>query len=196
MNFGLIVEGHGEVQAAPLLVRRIAESVGFSEPLVIPPPLRVHRDRVVKEGEIERAIELVARQVGDRGAILVLLDSDEDCAAKLGPALLARARAARADRRIAVVFAVREYEAWFLAGAESLAGQRTLPADLMSPEDPEVVPHPKAWLDKRMGRGYSKTIEQPKLTAHLDLGRARRASSFDKLIREVCALLGTAPPQR
>ena len=194
MNFGLVVEGHGEVQAAPLLVRRIAAWVGHDSALAIPNPLRVHRSSVVKEGELERAVELVARQVGPDGAILVLLDADDDCAAALGPALLGRAKAARSDRRIGVVLAVSEYEAWFLAAAESLRGYRTLPDDLSSPAEPESIRGAKGWLDARMLDGYAETIDQAKLTARFDLERARSARSFDKFLREVCKLLGRDTP--
>lgn len=196
MNIGLVVEGHGEVEAAPILVRRIAAWAGHEGSVTIPQPLRVHRGSIVKEGELERAVELVARKTGDGGAILVLLDADEDCAAKLGPALLARARTARSDRRISVVVAVMEYEAWFLAAAESLRGQRTLPDDLAPPEEPEAIRHAKAWLDGKMQNGYAETIEQAKLTARLDIDRARDAPSFDKLVRDVCALLGRDVPAR
>jgi hypothetical protein len=196
MNLGLVVEGHGEVQAVPILVRRIAAWAGFPGELVISPPLRVHRTSIVKEGELERAVELTARKVGDDGGILVLLDADDDPACKLGPALLLRAATARPDRRIGIVFAVREYEAWFLAAAESLRGHRTLPADLSPPAEPEALRGAKGWLDARMADGYSETLEQPKLTAKFDLDRARDAPSFDKLVREVCKLLRREPPER
>lgn len=53
MNVGLVVEGHGDVEAAPLLVRRLAAWAGYEATINIPPPLRVHRGSVVKEGEPE-----------------------------------------------------------------------------------------------------------------------------------------------
>lgn len=196
MRIASVVEGHGEVAAVPILLRRIAAWVGFDQELVLTPPLRVHRSSIVKEGELERAIELSARRAGDDGGILVLLDADSDPACKLGPSLLARATRVRSDRRIGVVCAVQEYEAWFLAAAESLRGERTLPTDLTAPPDPEAVRNAKAWLDARMATGYSETLEQPKLTARIDLMRAREAPSFDKLLREVCRLLLREPPPR
>lgn len=196
MNIGLIVEGHGDVEAAPVLIRRIAVWAGFVEQLAVAAPLRVHRDRVVKDGELERAVELVARKVGDQGSILVLLDADDDCAPTLGPRLLERATAVRRDRRIGLVLAVREYEAWFLAAAESLRGKRTLPDDLEAPDRPEAIRGAKAWLDTRMANGYVETIDQAKLTAVFDLDRARDARSFDKLVREVCKLLQRPAPDR
>jgi hypothetical protein len=194
MKLGLVVEGHGEVEAAPLLVRRIAAWAGFEGELVIPPPLRVHRGSIVKDRELERAVELTARKVGEGGGILVLLDADDDLACQLGPDFSRRATEARSDRRIGVVFAVREYEAWFLAAADSLRGHRSLPADLTAPDDAEAIRGAKGWLDARMVNGYSETIDQAKLTARFDLDRARSgAPSFDKLIREICKLLQCEP---
>ena len=57
MNLGLIVEGHGEVASAPILVRRLADSLGVA--CTVRPPLRVPRMTVVKPGELERAITLL-----------------------------------------------------------------------------------------------------------------------------------------
>jgi hypothetical protein len=87
---------------------------------------------------IEREVESNS-WVGPSGGILVLLDADDDCPAELAPALLNRARSARPDRRVSVVLAKREFEAWFLASAQSLAGRFSSPADMEAPDDPEGV---------------------------------------------------------
>jgi hypothetical protein len=55
---------------------------------------------------------------------LVLLDADDDCPAELGPKIQDRARQVVPHRSVSVVLANREYEAWFLAAAGSLHGQR------------------------------------------------------------------------
>jgi Domain of unknown function (DUF4276) len=187
MNLGLLVEGHGEVQAVPILVRRVAESLGL--PCVVRSVLRQPRSTILKAGELERAITLLGNKVGEGGCILVMLDADDDLACELGPQLLRRAAATRPDRRIGVVLAVREYEAWLVAASESLRGQRGLPASLGPPADPEAVRDAKGWLDAHMPRGYSPTTDQPALTAVCDLALARTAPSFDKLIRELSRLL-------
>lgn len=186
-----IVEGHGEVSAVPILLRRIAAEVSPSDAIDVPRPIRIKRQRILREGELERAIELAARQSGEAGAILVLVDADDDCPAELGPILLARARAARPDREIRVVVAKPEYEAWFLASARSLAGHRGISASVAAPADPELEGHPKAWLSRQIGaeRAYRETLDQPALTAVMDLSEARRAQSFDKLWRDVVQLV-------
>lgn len=190
-QIGCIVEGHGDAEAVPLLIRRIGETLN---PPVLPhilSPVRTPRSTLVKPRELERAIELVARRLDGNGAVLVLVDSDDDCPAQLGPQLLQRACSARADLPIAVVLAKYEYEAWFLAAAESLRGQRGLPEDLASPFEPESIRDAKGWLRDRMPKGqkYVETLHQPAFTARLLLDSARKADSFDKCYREIVRLL-------
>ena len=192
IRLGCIVEGHGEVEAVPVVVRRIAERERPLNVVEIPNPLRITKDRLVKAGELERAVELAARLAGQPGGVLVVLDSDDDCPAEQGPALLARAEAARSDRPIAVVLAKREFEGWLLAAAESLRGQRGLPDNLQPPADPEAIRGAKEWLTGRMtaGRAYSPTLDQPALSARFDLDLARTSSqSFDKFYRDTVALI-------
>jgi len=125
-----------------------------------------------------------------RGAVLVLIDSEDDCPKDLVPEFLLRARAARSDMRISVVLAKQEFEAWFIAAAPSLAGKRGLPADLEPPPDPEGIRGAKEWLAERMSAfSYSETVDQAKLTAAFDLESARTSPSFDKCYREVTELV-------
>ena len=186
-----IVEGDGECEAIPVLVRRIALALDPGLVPLVQPVLRVPSSRLIKQGELERTVELAARKLGDQGGILIVLDCDDGCPAEDAPALLKRAIAARRNLAISVVLAKREYEAWFLAAAESLRGQRGLPTDLAAPPDPEAIRGAKEWLAERMppGRGYSETSDQPALTAIFDLIAARRADSFDKCYREITRLL-------
>lgn len=186
-----IVEGYGEVAALPILLRRIGERINPEEYLEIPQPIRVKRQKILKSGELERAVELASRRAGPEDRILILLDADQDCPAILGPEILQRAAQFRRDRRISVVLAKMEYEAWFLSAARSLAGKRGLDAELEPPPDPEAVRDPKRWLTQRMyaGRAYRETLDQPALSGTVDLETARTSPSFDKLWRELETLL-------
>jgi hypothetical protein len=189
-----IVEGHGEVQALPVLLRRLGLLLAPGLSLKINPPLRVPRNRFLNDqSEFTRYVELAARKAAPAGAVLILLDADADCPAVLGPALLARARAVRSDTRIAVVLARREFEAWFLAAAVSLRGTAGLPADLVPPPGPEEIPGAKEWLARLLPyRKYIEPRHQPVLAACFNLEAARSAPSFDKFYREIARLL--APP--
>ena len=191
-----IVEGHGEDKAVPRLLHRVAENhysaSHYSELVIVtPPPIRVHRNQIVKEGELERKVELAARKIKGQGGILIILDSDDECPARLGPELHHRASRIRRNLPIAVVLAKREFEAWFLAAAESLRGKRGLKIDIDAPENPEAIRGAKEWLRQRMqsGRTYRETRDQPALTALFDIEQARQADSFDKCYRDIVRLL-------
>ncbi len=188
MKLGILVEGHGDVLAVPILVRRVLEDRGVS-PVEIPPPLRLPKGKMLRQEELSRAVELMARKTAPDGALLVLLDADTDCPAELGPRLLTWVRAARGDRAVSVIVAKQEFEAWFLAAAESLRGQRGLPLDLEPPPDPEAVRDAKGWLHAQMSNGYSETLDQPALAATFDWTQARRLPSFDKLLRDLLGLV-------
>jgi hypothetical protein len=196
VNFGAIVEGHSELKAVPVLLRRV---VPYVQPGLVPnvakPLHRMSRGQMVNESELKRAVELVARRVGEQGRVFILLDADDDRACEIGPRLLRWAQEARADRAAGVVVAVREYESWFLAAAQSLAGQRGLPSEMPAFQTPEAIRGAKEKLDGLMEKGYSEVLDQPAFTALFDLQAARRAPSFDKLVREVARLVGVpAPP--
>jgi hypothetical protein len=185
LTIASIVEGHAETRSIGVLLRRLRPTVR------VLPPQRVPRSRLLRAGEIERAVELAARKAGPGGAILVLMDADDDCPAALGPSLLARCRSAHAAVSTRVVLAKRELESWFLAGIESLRGRRTLAIDAASVPDPETAPrNAKGFLSRVMARPYQDVIDQVAFAAQLDLELARRhAPSLDKFLRDVASLL-------
>lgn len=186
-----IIEGHGEKEAVPTLLRRLLKHLGL-EPADTSQVTRIKRHRLVKEGELERAIELAGRRTSAEDAILVLLDADDDPACTLGPGLLERARKARPDRRVGIVIANREFEAWFAAAVKSLRGYRDLDENAAPPPDPEAIRDVKGWLTRLLppGSPYSPTIDQGPMVQRLDLDVARQgAPSFDKLCRELQRLL-------
>ncbi len=192
VSMAAIVGGHGEVEAVPILIRRIAREFDPAIVVNVRPVLRVSESRLFKQDELERQVELAARKMHGKGGIFILIDCDWDggCPAQEGPALVSRARNARSDIPISVVLAKKEYEAWFIAAADSLRGRRGLSPDLSCDRPPEDIRGAKEWLSDHMpaGRPYSETTDQPALTAVFDLDLARRADSFDKCYREVTAL--------
>jgi Domain of unknown function (DUF4276) len=188
-----VVEGHGEVQAVPILLRRLAALIDPLRPVDVRQPIRGNRSTLTHPDKAERFLSLAVQKLGDApGAVLVLLDADDDCAADVGPALLQVCERIRPGLHVSVVLATIEYEAWFLAAATSIRGQRGLPHDLVPPSAPETVRDCKGWLQSRRtdGLSYGATTDQPALTALFDLGMARSGSpSFDKLWRDVERLM-------
>jgi hypothetical protein len=193
VRIAAIVEGHGECEAVPILIRRIAQTIDPGFVLRILPPLRIPASRLLKQGEMERSLDFAARKLEGRGGIVIIVDCDWEncCPAEEGPLLLKRALATRGDVPIAVVLAKREFEAWFLAATESLRGKFGLPGNLESPAYPESIRGAKEWLTDKMppGRAYAETTDQPAFAAVFDMNTARRADSFDKCYRDIKNML-------
>ncbi len=187
MKVAAIVEGDGEVVALPVLLRRMAAwrtPTAFADLL---PPIRVRRDRFLnREDEFRRYLLLAAAKCGDQGWILILLDADDDCPAESAIQMLERARACVPHRRVSVVLAKTEYEAWFIAAAQSLHGQRGFMFDPADAVDAEAPRDAKGWIRARMTGGtYGETTDQPAFSARMDLQQAfDRSRSFRKLCGE------------
>jgi len=186
-----VVEGEGEVFALPKVLHRIAAELGVVG-LQTPKPALIPRGKITCDGGVERAVLGEAKRVPGVGGVLVLLDADDDCPAQFGPHLLARARASRPDKRIAVVLANREFEAWFLAAAPSLAGQHDFAAVFPAPVDSERPRDCKGLLTKARPKGkpYKPIIDQRVFASLFDMKMARGNSpSFDKFYRDISWLL-------
>lgn len=187
MKIASIVEGDGEVASLPILLRRLAE---WRTPEAYPNvllPIRVRRERFLNRNEeFHRHMQLAASKCGEDGWVLILLDADDDCPATLGVDILQRAQICVPHRSVSVVLANREYEAWFIAAAESLHGCRGFAFDPTHGTEPEKPRDAKGWIRSHMpNRIYGETTEQPAFTARMDLQRAfERSRSFRKLCTE------------
>lgn len=189
-----LVEGDGEVEALPVLLRRVVREISPLIFPVIPRAFRHPSGSIQRVGGLERALNAVA-ELYTGHAIVVLIDCDDHCPKQLGPELAWRAKQARPDLYISVVLAHREYESWFLAAAESLGGKRNLDLELVAPENLEGIRDAKGWLSRHIhGTGrYSPTQDQAALTQWLDLERARtRSRSFRKFWKEIEAIVRLA----
>ena len=169
-----IVEGPGEVKAAPILLRRILhERLGRYELEVKRPKNAQNKGGLVKG--LGKFLVYAKRTLGC-AAILVLVDTERDCPRELGVQLARRASAAGVGLPIAVVCAKREYENWFLASDEDFSG------------DAEEFGGAKAWLTNRLAPGlaYKETKDQPSLSATMDIEAAFQSSrSFRRLCSAV-----------
>jgi hypothetical protein len=187
VHIGIVVEGKGEVGAFPLLIRRICNELLGRFALQTTPPVRITKSKLLRDGELERAVRLASINNNSRGPILVLLDADEDCPAILGPQLRSRALKLVEAESISIVIPKYEFESWFLAAAKSLAGKRGLREGLLPPLEPEIIRGAKEWLSSNMvsGRKYSPSVDQAAFVAGMDLAAARGCKSFDRLCREI-----------
>jgi hypothetical protein len=201
----LLVEGHGDVEAAPVLLKRLLnESGAFDVVLPDPAPLRVGEySRISKNefGQWRRLLRVAAKRK-NVGGCLLLLDGDSRMKVDGQPFCAMRAARRLADEArkvgggsvfsVALVFACMEFESWLIAGAQSLAGKRFEDGRIEFPEtitgipsNPESAPRDaKGWLRGLMKKtGYSATRDQAELTrlVDLDLIRQKGMRSFRRL---------------
>lgn len=191
-----IVEGHAEVEAVPVLLRRLAGTDPRQQSVEVLRPIRVARDRFLnKADEFRRQLILAAAKCGAGGWVLVLLDADDDCPAKLAPEITRRAAVHVAGCHLSVVLATREFEAWFIASATALDGVRGFEVRAgdaaVAAESPRDA---KGWISQRMPGGtYREVLDQPAFTSRIDIAMAgQRSRSFRKLCKEWTLYAGGA----
>jgi len=180
-----IVEGHGEVQALPVLLRRLASAAAPETNLQINPALRVKASSFLDEKDgvyFKKYIELAARKAKawPQSCVLILLDCENFCPTELGTNIIERASNCRSDITFLVILAHREYETWFLAAAESLRGVCGLPDNLCAPPNVESIRNAKGWLSQHMATPYNEPEHQPKMTDAFDFEQAMQTRSFDR----------------
>ncbi|MCV7199839.1 DUF4276 family protein [Mycobacterium angelicum] len=189
LKVGVIVEGHGDVDAIPVLIRRIAELHEIFDTVILR-PFRVNRSRFnEKFDDFERALRYLSQ---NSHVIAVVLDADDDCPRDLCSNLRLRAREIVKHLPVSIVAANKEFEAWLLAAIESLRGRCGVRTDAVCPSNVEEIRGAKQRVEAMMdNRIYSETVDQVKLAANMDLRIARQNSrSFDKFVRDIKGVLG------
>lgn len=194
-----LVEGHGEAEAVPVLMRRIlseSEAGAYAE---CNPPIRLPAGKFFKQGpDFIKMVTLAKNKVRQelkagrhrRGLVLAIYDCEDTCPATTGPAALAAMQAVGGtDIDCLVILAYREYETWFLAAAESLRGACGLSATLPAYPAPESIRDAKGRLSQGMTgtAAYSPTEHQAELTKKMDFAAARTVASFARLERKLIA---------
>lgn len=189
----LVVEGYGEVEALPLLLRRLAgEFFQVWNPPMIPRPGRYPAGRLLskKKGQpwgVGPDLSKAATHAQREGAtcMLILLDLDDHCPKEVYEAI--RPQLKTELQLHALVFAKCEYEAWFLASAETLKDGATA-----YPEDPESKRGCKAVLEKHLDLKfpYDERTDQPRYSQKIALDTVyKRCRSFRKLVKDYYQIL-------
>ena len=190
-----IVEGDGEMEAVPILLRRILHDrlgaydwrVGLPKKAHGLPALRKKLSNFIRYAQIEP----------EATHILIILDLDDGCPMIEAQALAEEIRQIVPCLPVAVVLAHREYEAWFLASLPSLAGRDGLPPDAFYGDDVENIRGVKGWITRQMPRGsiYKETSHQPAWSAQMDLDMAEaRSRSFQRLLNAITFLRDSTSP--
>ena len=190
-----IVEGQGDVSAAPELIRRVLFEHLLEYHFRVAKPKRLKRNRI--DSDLPKTLQYAAQEP-DAGAIIVIVDSDEDCARKLAEQISQIARDRNIGLPVAAVCPTTEYEAWFIASIDSIKGKdiggRGAKIDEAAncPEGFEKISGPKEWLSGLMpyNMRYKPTQDQALLTMMIDLQLAKaRSRSFRRLCHAVKELV-------
>ena len=192
----LLVEGEGDIQAAPILLRRLLhEQHGRYDWQVDSKHTMKVWGLAKLRNRLSDFIEHLRNKQACHGA-MILLDLEDQLPCEEAPALAAEIAALQPlPFPVVVVFACREFESWFLASMGSIAnGSAHFPNGLTYPNDPEAKRGAKEELDKRMPPlvKYKEVLHQAEFTKLLSFEEARRAPSFRRLERALGELLAAA----
>lgn len=178
-----IIEGQGERQAVPLLLRRLLHDASVYD-VRIDDPVNAHGVGNLS-AKLERFLQHAHRRPGC-SAIIVIQDGEGACPAELVREHVWRAFEAGCARPVAFVIANRMYESWLVASSGTV-----MPDSEPFEGDPEVLHSPKVWLDHHMppGLAYKETTDQAAMTARLDPALARKCRSFRRLEAALSFLL-------
>ena len=183
-----IVEGHGDAEAVPIVLKRIAASLVPRPEFKLGEAIRTKKSKLIKseDGELERIIKLLAGKTTGKAIIVCIIDSDKMCPKIDSVPLLKRMESTRPDIPKSLVLAHRTFEAWYVAAAESLRGKCGLKEDFQTIDNLELGRGHKEYIsDAKINGCYNPVIDQPAFAKVFDLQQARRASSFDKLFRDM-----------
>ena len=187
MTIQPIVEGHGEIQAIPVLLRRILQEQIGCYCSKIAPPMKLPRSKMIQSVPLSSMLRM-ASCVQNCGLILVIFDADDDCPAELNANFRAALEDVQPQIECEVIAISREYECWFLASMESLRSKRGIAANAVSETSPEIVRGAKEKISEFMPRGrpYVETSDQPALTALLDLEVViEKCDAFRRLLTKI-----------
>jgi hypothetical protein len=179
-----LVEGHGELDAVPVMLRRLQAEAGHYG-FRVARPFRAPHDQLISEAPLRSWVRLALGTVECAG-IIIVFDSDDDPACTVGPQVKNWAQGEAGAVPCEVVMATREYEAWFISAIESLRGLRGIDHGAVSHAAPETVRDAKGEVQARMTRGqfYSQRVDQAALTAQVDLAEVhRRCRSFRRMVK-------------
>lgn len=182
-----IVEGDGETTAVPLLLRNILHYQIKRYDIQVSQAKNANgRGNLTKEGGLERFVEYAWKE-RDCGAILVIIDAENECTLDIAKDFSLRIEAMGVLFPVVIVVAKQMYETWFIASIESIAGNLDLPPGLVSPADPEEVRNPKRWIEQYFppGRAYKETQDQEAMTQLIDVNLARSSRTFRRLLHAI-----------
>lgn len=193
----LVLEGEGDREAVPHLLRKIAEKYGIWDFNCAPhPALNQNLPRLANEGELEKFVQYALSD--DRcDSLLICVDSDNACPRDAATKIARRLAGMHLTKKVGLCLFRAEFESLFILCldmiAESYKDCGWKLEDWNSDIDAEGIRGAKEWLSRRMkkGKAYKETRDQARFVSRLDLDRlSQRSRSFQHLEKTMTWLLG------
>ena len=169
-----IVEGHGDVAAVRVLLRQLQPQ------LRVATPVRQPRAKLVTRAGLTHAVHIAASNItATRGAVMLLIDADNDCPATLARLLQRWLTEDFSHIATHVVLAKREIEAWVVGGDASYGVNH-----------PDEAGKLERRIQEAMGR-YKKSVDLARLMAAIDpqrlLHNSRSFRRLEKVAKAIAA---------
>jgi hypothetical protein len=201
MQFYLVVEGHGDIKAAPVLMKRLSDFMLRGQKLAW------GADAILRVGspfcgaklksnakEIIQTTANKLRQRPDCSGCLFLFDDEDGCSKKDAQAIAVWIKECRLPFPCAVVLAVKEYEACFLPSLSTLPGVKLKNLDAAA----YMRRDPKAVLSDCMPKGkpYKEMRHQKLFSEKIDFNLVEKANlrSFNRLKHAILELANATSP--
>lgn len=192
----LIVEGHGDEKAFPLLIRRVFSETLLRHDVGISPPFRLPKDRIMRKSFLERALTLADLKLNelvgseDSGAIIITRDSDAECPVSISAEISRMLSDIHTNHPTYCAVCTQEFEAWFLQPTADFRSHRDCNPTFPVVDNPDLITSPKSHFERlflQPGRIYSETTDQPKFTSYIELHQPK-SRSLQHLIKTLTAL--------
>ncbi len=171
-----IVEGAGEREAVPLLLRRLIHEV------LERPELTIAQSIVTNgKGNMDRRLAKYLRyaRIQKANGIIILRDADDDCPHTIASNMADQVREVTLGVPVVIVCPKPEFEAWFIGSllcshGDAIRDYLELLSTIVVPDDVERLGDAKGWLSRHMpdGKMYKPTRHQAKLSARICVSQA------------------------
>lgn len=173
----LIVEGPGDVDAIPLLIRRVLYEWEIFDVQTSPhPKTNVEIKKLRRTGELERYVEYAARE-GD--GVLIALDCEDFCPVDIAKEFYHRLLQLKIEKRVAIMLFRSEFESMFFWSIEEIVEKypefNWVEDKVRNFKASEDIRDAKGMISGLMasGKAYKPTRHQAKFSSVIDLQKTR-----------------------
>ena len=202
MPFYTLVEGHGEVEAVPVLLSRLGQHLGVHIPWAATlrwKNIHLWDTGLGGRGGLSQGLEFL-RYKRNVGGVLVLRDEDDECPRRVAPEIATLIRNLDLPFKTAVTLLHPEYEVLFLPCMHRMQGLGFPTHARWAGANWESRRDIKGWLSNQLprGRSYKPTTNQKPMTRFIDFEELDTAglACFGSLVRALRFLGGQGPSGR